>query len=107
MKHFPSILFVIIVSFCLCSCQKFKIVSYQAGAMIAINKGNFKEAERLYKKMVELEPKVAEHHWSLGTVYVSMKQDGEVRKEIEILRKMNRTDLADQLSFLLRQPFEE
>jgi len=80
---------------------------WEINASLAINNGNYEKAEEFYKKVIALEPNVAEHHWSLATVYVSMKENNKVKKEIEILQKMGRKDLADQALFLLNQPLEE
>ncbi len=98
---------IFLIGFFLCSCNKIKVVSCQTNAMLAVNQGKYKEAARFYQEAAALEPNVAEHHWNLGTVYVSMKQDDQVRKEIVILKEMRRSDLASQLLSLLQEPAEE
>ncbi len=104
MKRFAFIFLVVAMSFSLCSCSKIKSGFLATQAAMAVNNGNFKKAEQLYQEMIALEPNVAEHHWYLGTVYISTKEKEKVQKEIAILRRMGRDDLADQMFLLLYQP---
>ncbi|MFA6378914.1 MAG: tetratricopeptide repeat protein [Candidatus Omnitrophota bacterium] len=107
MKHLPSIFFIILVSLCLCSCNKLKVASLESSAILATSNGDLEKAEELYKKMIALDPQEPEHHWGLGTTYLSRRQNDKAAKEIKILRQMGREDLADKMVFLLNQPLEE
>jgi tetratricopeptide (TPR) repeat protein len=83
-----------------------KVAYYSATATAANSNGNLEKAEGLYKKIIELEPKVAEHHWNLASIYISMRERRKVDQEIKILREMGRNDLADQIFLLLNQTAE-
>ena len=96
---------VLVVSLSLISCTEMKAGILVVRADSAINNGSFEKAEDFYKEIIALQPDVPEHHWKLGTIYISQNRTSEVEGQIRKLRKMKRNDLADQLvRFLRAQP---
>ncbi len=83
---------------------KIYVVYLSIKASAATNGGNLKQAEKLYKKIISLEPNVAEHHWELGTVYISMNNEIELSRQIVKLKKMGRSDLVTTLRKISRAP---
>ena len=93
---------VLMMGLALVSCTEIKAGFLVAQADSALNNGNFEKAESLYQKIIVLQPDVAEHHWKLGTVYISRNRKTKAEEQIKILRAMKRDDLADQLVHFLR-----
>jgi len=83
---------------------KMHVVYLSLKASSAMNAGNFEKAEKLYKEIIALEPKVAEHYWQLGVIYVSTNDKVRVSRQIVKLKRMGRSDLAVMLRKLFETP---
>ncbi len=88
------------------ACTQMQVGYLSAKAISATNAGSFAKAEELYLKIIELEPNVADHHWQLAGVYIASRQQAKAQKEIQVLRRLGRDDLADQLFIIMNKPAE-
>ena len=103
LRNVFKLLIIIAVFSSFCSCQKIKSTMKFTEAETAYNQGNFDRALEIYLELVEMSPSDASLYWHLGTVYFSKGDKAGVQKQIKVLRKLGRGDLADDLAHLLEK----
>ncbi|MFA5059474.1 MAG: tetratricopeptide repeat protein [Candidatus Omnitrophota bacterium] len=103
MRKYSRIIFVVVACFFLCSCERIKTSMMYLEASTAYNQGNMGKAIDIYKKLLEVKPDDPQLHWSLGAAYFTKGDLYNTRKQIVVLRKLNRQDLAEDLEQLLEE----
>ena len=98
-----SKLFIILCFPLLVSCQGFGEQILYNRADDAHRKGDYETAIRIYKKLLAEDPqdKVIPNnaliHYDLGIAYIDSGNRQKVPKQIDILKKLGREDLANEL----------
>ena len=97
----------LVVMFFLTSCNGFDEQLNYNEAQRAHNKRDFDKAIRLYQQLLEGDPQNKVHpdnaiiHYDLGVAYLDIGEREKARRQADALKRMNREDLAEQLSKLL------
>ena len=72
-------------------------------ANTAYNQGQYDQAIELYKKLVAENSNNPEYHYRLGLAYFSKGEKFQAQQKVKHLRRLGRTDLAENLDQLLSQ----
>lgn len=93
----------ILTIFSLTACHGFNEQLLYNKASEYHNKGQFDKAIEIYKKLLagdpddKVVPDNAIMHYDLGMAYLDKGERGLAQKQVEVLKKLNRDDLAGEL----------
>ena len=101
MNLMPWLVLLLVVVLPLSSCDKLKASWLITRGNTAYNNGNMDGAIALYEEALRINPDFVDIHWSLGTAYYGKGDTFNVEKQIFILKKNGKKDLAENLQKLL------
>ncbi|MCC6758797.1 MAG: tetratricopeptide repeat protein [Candidatus Omnitrophica bacterium] len=109
MKTKPSllklILFVTGLALVTTSCDNMKSMAQKVMYNRARNlhdHGKVSEAIEVYKRVLESDGDNSEVHYDLGVAYADNQEISNAKKQVAILRKLDRSDLAEVLETVIR-----